>query len=121
MATRTEVVMVLSRLAVGWPEVVISPPMIEAWCEDFAKIPGEHMLAAALEIRQRSKGYFPRIGEVYERAETLWNRATEDARSRVVKLEEPRPDPDDPRIVAARDAIARKLRMDRPKPEEPAE
>lgn len=119
MATQTEVAMVLARLAAGWPEVTVSAEMVRAWCEDFEKVPAEHMLAAALEIRRTSKSYFPRIGEVRERAETLWNRATEDARSRVIKLEEPKADPNDPDVKAAQDAIAKLFRRHGIKPEEP--
>lgn len=107
MATKTEVAMVLSRLAAGFPEVTISPEMVRAWCEDFAEIPAEHMLAAALESRRTSRNYFPRIGEIRERADELWTRAAEEARSRTLRLEEPRSDPDDPAVLASRAQLAR--------------
>lgn len=106
MATRTETLAVLGLLCAAYPNFELQDPTLELWVQEFREMPARHLESAA-RAHLRTSRYFPSIGEILPDAEAAWARETEDRQSRVLRLEPPRADPDDPAVREAREQLRR--------------
>lgn len=106
MATRPEIEMVLGMLCAAYPNFELQDPTLELWVLEFREVPARHLELAA-RAHLRTSRYFPSIGEILPDAEAAWAREVEDRQSRVLRLEPPRADPNDPAVREARERLRR--------------
>ncbi len=101
----TEFLALLWDLIAAFPNAQIGAETIRVYSRKLSDIPTEH-LAEAMDQLAGTARFFPTIAEIREVAEAAWTRTNELQRASTLRLEEPRADPNDPRVIEAKAKLA---------------
>lgn len=119
MATSAEILKLVKYTAAAWPHVPTAPETAEVWVDQLQSYPAEILLESVRKAVAISENW-PSVRLVRELAESAWTAQRQAAADRRLRLPEPKADPNDPDVKAARDAMAKLFRrFDVPPPEVP--
>lgn len=91
MATEAEILAAFDFLAAGFTNFSPTRAILQACVEDLREIPGGLVFAAAVELRQCGREFFPPSGVWRQRALDLWSQEEEEQQSqRILRLPDPR-------------------------------